>query len=361
MITKRFLFIVMLVLLVAGVTLPLACAKPSQAPAPTPAPAPPKVEYHWKYASPNVDGTPSTNYGLKLAELLDQKSGGQIKLEVYPFGTLGEDADIIQLLMDGGIEFEWIATAFLTSQIPELNVLLLNYLMPEDERTTLEALNGGEFFKLARSLYREKGMELLGFTSIGWLWMTSNKQPIKKMDDLKGQKIRVMPSPIIVESYKAYGANPTPLPFGEVYSGLQLGLIDGQENPIGTIYPMKFHEVLKYLTDARHLIFIQSNTVNLKFIESLPKDIRDIVYEASREAQDYTQEWTFKYNEETKALMLKEKPELELYELPPEEIEKFREAVLPVREVFLQKDVGGDRAKEVLDALIRDAEKARAK
>lgn len=312
--------------------------------------------YQWRLGANEAEGDFGCEYGHKLAEFLDELSDGRMKLQVFPVGTLGDCADVIELTMTGELEFCPACASWISGFIPETNVYSLPYLLPSDWEQLVAAMNEGESFKLFKDIYTKKGLELFGWTTYGWKWWSANK-PLRTLDDFKNFKMRVMSAPILVETYKAWGANPTPMPFGEVYSSLQLGLIEGQENPLVTIYAMRFHEVQDYLMNAFHAPFIHSTVANKKFIESLPEADRQIVYKAEKMARDWAVfEWAININQECLEKMLEEKPNLTFFELTPEEQEPFKELGIPVREVYLKKEVGGQRAQEVLDAVLHDIE-----
>lgn len=312
--------------------------------------------YQWRLGANEVEGDFGCEYGHKLAEFLNELSDGRMKLQVFPVGTIGGCADVIELTMTGELEFCPACGSWISGFIPEASVYGLPYLLPSDWKLLIAAMNEGESFKLFKEIYAEKGLELLGWTSYGWKWWSANKS-LKTLDDFKNLKMRVMASPILVETYKAWGANPSPMPFGEVYSGLQLGLIEGQENPLVTIYAMRFYEVQDYLMNCFHSPFVHSTVANREFIESLPEADRQIVYKAEKMARDWAvYEWAVDINQECLSKMLEEKPKLTFFELTPEEQEPFKELSIPIREVYLRKEVGGKRSQEVLDAVIRDVE-----
>ena len=312
--------------------------------------------YQWRLGANEVEGDFGCEYGHKLAEFLDELSDGRMKLQVFPIGTLGDCADVIELTITGELEFCPACAAWISGFIPETNVYSLPYLLPSNWETLIKVMNEVDSFKVFNEIYAEKGLELFGWTSYGWKWMSANK-PLKTLDDLKNFNMRVMSAPILVATYEAWGANPTPLAFGEVYSGLQLGLIEGQENPLVTIYSMRFHEVQDYLMNPFHSPFIHSPVANKKFMESLPEADRQIVYKAEEMARDWAvYEWQKDINEECLDKMLKEKPTLTTFELTPEEQEPFKELAIPIKEIYLKESVGGKRAQEVMDAILRDVE-----
>ena len=168
--------------------------------------------------------------------------------------------------------------------------------------------------------------------------------------------MRVMTSPILVEAYRAYGANPTPLPYGEVYSGLQLKMIDGQVNPVFAIEEMSFYEVTDYLIFARQAQFVTSVVANPAFFDALPEAQRQWVREVIGELNDFIFDVQEQYNQERLETIKKNKPDIEILQLTAEERDAFREASLPVRETFVE--MVGPEGKELLDTLTREIEVA---
>jgi TRAP-type C4-dicarboxylate transport system substrate-binding protein len=191
----------------------------------------------------------------------------------------------------------------------------------------------------------------------GWQWVSSNKK-ITSLADIKGQKLRVMSSKLLVEDYKAYGAVPTPMDYGEVYSGLQMGLIDGQVNPLFAIYSMKFFEVQKYVTQLKSEPFLGIPTVNKEFFDSLPQNVQDEMKRFWVDAIIPAGNWIMERNASDKEKMLAAKPDLEFNELDDDAIAEFKAAAETVYPKFTE--IGGDGADEILEALLADIEAAKA-
>jgi TRAP-type C4-dicarboxylate transport system substrate-binding protein len=166
--------------------------------------------------------------------------------------------------------------------------------------------------------------------------------------------MRTMSSKLLVESYAAYGANPTPSPFAEVYSSLQLKMVDGQENPLAVIYDMKFYEVQDYLIFAYTSPFFLTMISNKTFIDKLPADMQKIVREAADEIIPYAFEWQEKFNKSRLDKMVQSKKELKVVYLTSEQIAMFKEISQKTHQIFL--DIGGEDAKQILDALMTDIE-----
>jgi TRAP-type C4-dicarboxylate transport system substrate-binding protein len=196
---------------------------------------------------------------------------------------------------------------------------------------------------------------MLSIIPEGWqVWTT--KKEVRTPEDFDGMKFRVMTSPMLVEAYKAYGANPTPMPYSEIYSGLQLKMIEGQVQPYFASQEMKFYEVTDYLISAKQLMFISTVVANNTFYEALPADIQKIVDESIAGATEFIFDYEQEFNEKRKQMMLEAKPSLKAIELTDEEKAAFAEKAKSVVDVYLR--IGGEGAQEVLDAVRADIQKA---
>ena len=182
---------------------------------------------------------------------------------------------------------------------------------------------------------------------------TSSK-PVNAPDKWKGLKMRTMPSPMIVASYEAYGANPTPVPYMEVYSGLQLGMIEGQENPISAIEEMKFCEVQDYLTLGGSSLYVTTTSVNPDFFNGLPEDIQQMILDTVEELRDFSFEAQAELNGGALEKIKEATPDVEIVELTEEERAAFKEASRPAYEKYVEM-VGAD-GEEILNLLMKEVE-----
>jgi TRAP-type C4-dicarboxylate transport system substrate-binding protein len=169
--------------------------------------------------------------------------------------------------------------------------------------------------------------------------------------------MRVMTSPILVEAYKAYGANPTPLPFSEVYSSLQLNMIEGQENPYATIQEMKFYEVTDYMITAKHRMYVISMSSNASFFNSLPSEIQKMVLESVSESLDYYYTFENDFNSKRLQQIMQDKPSYKHITLTPEEIAVFKEKSKGAKDVYVE--MVGPTGAEVLKAIETDIQNAK--
>ena len=309
------------------------------------------AEYTWKLGHEELPGGFMDAVAQEFAKLLSQKSNGKIKLDVYPSGTLGTSEDLVELTQQKAIQFNFADAGHLGTQIPQIQAMLLHYIFPSSMDATMKILRDGSFHKVLDPMFREKKLEPLCYLSEGWQVWSTNKL-IRKPDDFKGFKMRTMSAKLIVENYAAYGANPTPVPFAEVYSALQLHMVDGQENPIFAIADMKFHEVQDYLIWGYTSPFILTLVSNEDFYKGLPEDIRKIVKDAAVECIPFGFKWQEEFNKSRLDEITKSKPAIKVVHLTSDEIAAFKEKAKPVRDVYLQ--IGGEGAKDVLDALEKD-------
>ena len=315
-------------------------------------------KYSWKLAHEELTDGFMDSVGKEFGRLLAEKSNGQIELHIFPAGTLGTSEDLVELTQANAIQFNFADAGHLGSQIPEIQALLLQYIFPKDLNVVLEVLKTGKFRDLMDPKFRGKNLEPLCYLTEGWQVWTTNKE-IRKPADFKGFKMRTMTSKLIVENYKAFGSNPTPTPYSEVYSALQLKMVDGQENPLNCIDDMKFYEVQDYLIFAYTNPFVLTLIANQDFFKGLPADIQKIVAEASQEVIQYSFDWQKKFNQEKLEAMTKKQPALKVVYLSEAEIDAFKPQAYPVRDTYFQ--MAGADGKAILDALENDIKNTVAK
>ena len=311
-----------------------------------------------KLASEEIEGDFMTVWAKKFADHMREWSDGKIDIEVYPYGTLGATGDINELCQLGVVEFVFSDYAWISSFVPQAQVLALNYIFPTEKvpQTLDWMMENGEFYPLLVQAFENNGLVPMAVMFEGWQWLTTNEK-IEKLSDMKGLKIRVMSSKLLVEDYKAYGASPTPMDYGEVYSGLQMGLIDGQVNPLFAIYSMKFYEVQDYCTQLRNEPFLGIPTANQDFFESLPENAQQEMLNFWQNSILEAGEWITARNQSDKEKMKQAKPELEFNYLDDEAIAEFEKQAETVYPKF--KKIGGQGSDEILEALLKDIDNAK--
>ncbi len=311
-----------------------------------------------KLASEEIEGDFMTVWAKKFSEHMKKWSDGKIDITVYPYGTLGTTGDINELAQMGVVQFVFSDYAWISSFVPQAQVLTLNYLFPTEKVPEIIdwMVRKGEFMPLLEKAFRKNDLVPLSIMFEGWQWMSSKKE-IKSLDDVKGLKLRLMSSKLLVEGYKAYGAAPTPMSYGEVYSGLQMGLIDAQVNPLFAIYSMKFYEVQDYLTQMKSEPFLGIPTVNQEFFDGLTKEAQQEMRKFWIDAIIPAGKWITERNASDAEKMKKAKPSLKFNVLDDTTIATFKAKAETVYPQYTQ--IGGEGSQEILDALLIDIEKAK--
>jgi len=287
----------------------------------------------------------------KFADLVAQKSGGKLKVDVFPGGSLGGDLQTISALRGGTVDATVLATSTLVGTVKEFGIFDLPFLFNSDAEAM--AVVDGAFGQRVNRLLSEKGLIGLGYWGGGFRHLTNNKRPVTKPEDVKGLKIRVLQNPIYIDLWNRLGANAVPMPFPELYSALEQGAVDGQENPTATIISSKLNEVQKYLSLTQHVYFVSSLIFSKPTWDKLNDEERQIVQQAAAEAQA---KWRKEVIEEDKTITEQLKQVMAVNEISKEELARLREAARPVVE---KHSAAADpvAAKELMEAL----EKARGK
>jgi tripartite ATP-independent transporter DctP family solute receptor len=210
---------------------------------------------------------------------VEKHSKGQIIVELYPNGQLGGDRQAIEAVGLGTINMTIPAVAVLSGFEPRFQVFDLPFLF-NSKKEAYKALDGALGTKL-NALLPPLGLKNLAYAENGFRMITNNKGPVTKPADLAGLKIRTMENPIHIATFRALGANPTPMSFGELYTALQQKTVDAQENPIPLIYTSKFYEVQKYCSLSGHVYAATALLVNDKWFNSLPKDLQKVLQDAA--------------------------------------------------------------------------------
>ncbi|MCS6811663.1 MAG: TRAP transporter substrate-binding protein [Tepidimonas sp.] len=279
-----------------------------------------------KFANQNAKGHPIVQGMDKFAELVEQKSGGRLKVQVFAGGALGSDQANVSALQGGTLEMAAMNSGIFASVVKEFAVYDFPFMFasPREADVVLD----GPFGRQLHAKLEEKGLVGLAYYELGFRHITNNRRPIQRVEDIAGLKLRVIPNPINVDWVSALGANPTPLPFPELYAALEQRAVDGQENPLATIWGAKFYEVQKYLTLTYHQYNPQSVVVSKKFWDSLSAEDRRILQEAAVESARFQREQARSAVAGT--LDNLKKAGMQVTELPAAEVAKMRERMKPV-------------------------------
>ena len=306
----------------------------------------------WRYAFEEALDEVQGQFAQKFKEEIEANSDHTVQL--FPFGTLGESADIMEQAQSGILQFVNQSPGFTGALIPEAQVFFVPYLLPQDEDKLVEFFRTSKTInELFPPLYEEQGLELLVMYPEGEVMMTT-QEPVTSPEDLNEVKVRVMTNPLLVESYKAFGATPTPLPWGEVYGALQTGIIQGQENPAFFIESTKMYEVTDHITRIGHNNFTTALMANLDFYEGLSEEEQSLIQDAVDVAFDFIVDYQEGLTEESLAKIKEAKPSITITTLSEEERQPFIETADEVEQEFLE--IGGDQAQEILDQMKADLE-----
>ncbi len=281
----------------------------------------------------------------KFSELVKEKSGGKITVQLFPGGALGGDVQTIAAVRGGTIEATNLSAGLLVSVVKEFGLFDLPFLFQNDDEA--RAVVDGAFGKRLNDALAQNDLVGLGYWGVGFRHLTNNKHPVTKLEDVAGLKIRVLQSPIYVDMWNAMGANAVAMPFPEVYGALEQGTVDGQENPYATVASNKLYEVQKYLSETQHIYFVAALIFSKSVWDQLNDDERAILQEAAKEARDI---WWAEAIKEREALAAKLKEHMTINPVAPQELARFRTAVQPVVDKYVSQ-ANPDAAKELFEAI----------
>ena len=279
----------------------------------------------------------------RFAELLAEKTGGKLKGEVFPGGQLGQETEVISNVQMGSIEATFIGHDPLAQFAPETTLLSQPYLFRDHAQAL--ALLKGDLGKAFGEGLRKKGLRVLAWGDNGARVYTNSKRAISKPEDLKGLKIRSPQSPVNLAVTGAFGGIPVAMPYGEVYTALQQGTIDGQENAVINIYPARLYEVQKHMAMTNHLLSFTVLVMNDRLFSSLPAEQQKAVQEAATEAVDHQSRHAAQQAED-----LTKKMEAQGVQVTRPDLAAFREAALPIHQQYIGKNFSKDLYEMVRNA-----------
>lgn len=216
------------------------------------------------------DGAGGTQEALGKAFVaaLEEQSGGEMTAQLFLNGQLGDEQDTVTALATGTLDFSILAINNLTPFSPSVGTLTLPYVILSQEDA--ETITQGEVGqRMVEQTIEDAGVRIVGWGYSGFRVLTNSRRPVETVADLQGLQIRTPRNEIMIETYKAWGINPTPMAWSETFAALQQGVVHGQDNPYMTIYAMKFDEVQSYITNIRYVFSIEPLIVSEALFESL--------------------------------------------------------------------------------------------
>ena len=280
----------------------------------------------------------------EYAKRANEALRGKAEVKVFPSSQLGTDEQMLKGVRAGQLEM-FVPSTVMSTVEPKYGVFEMPYLIRDWHHIRKVAANA----EIKRALFEplpSKGVRVLAFWENGFRHITNNTRPIMKPEDLRGIKLRVPSGIWRVKMFKLYGANPTPLAYAEVYSALQSGVMDGQENPFPQIWSGRFHEVQKYLSLTGHVYSPAYPMVGEKWWQSIPADIRATLERVALE----TQEVAWREGERLdKELLAKLGATLKVNEADKK---AFLQASKPVYEEFAHEVPGGGELIKLFQSLM---------
>ncbi|MCF7935469.1 MAG: DctP family TRAP transporter solute-binding subunit [Synergistales bacterium] len=264
---------------------------------------------------------------------IEEGTDGNVKVELYPNAQLGGDRQAVESVSLGTLEMTMAIGSVLSAYDERAAVMDLPFLFTS--REAARAALDGDFGEKLNEIFVESNMYNLGWCENGFRNITNNRGPVNVPGDLEGLKIRTMENPYHVKAFKLYGANPTPMSFGELYTALQQGTVDAQENPISIIYAAKFYEVQDYCSLTQHIYGTVALYINKPFFDSLPEEYQKVVKDAAQATKE--RQRAVAYRQDTELIEKLEEEGMKVNEVSDEDKLKFREAAEPLYEQYREQ------------------------
>lgn len=305
-----------------------------------------------KISAVNAPGDIVTIGAQFLANEIQNRSGGRFVPKVYHSGVLsgGKGEAEIEMCQQGSIEIHITSTAYLANLVPKTSVVSLPFLFRDIDQVVALVKSKSPVLDSINLELNRKYLHVIAWWPRGFRQLTNSRQPVRRIEDLRGLKLRVMNNPLYADNMKAMQANPIPMSWGEVYNGLQLKTIDGQENAEDVIYRSKLFEAQKYMTIWDYSVDLEVVLVNLAWWRSLSGEERKLIQEVADASVDLEEDLLRSNTRELRKKITAEG--MEIYYLKPGEKIIFRKAVTPVWEKYEQ--IFG---KSFLDTFLAELEK----
>ena len=306
-------------------------------------------QYSLKIGHESAPGSMMDHMAKTFKEYVEKESKGAIAVSIFPSNQIGDPFTVLQGMQAGVIEMGILNGGSIATVLKEFSMFSIPELLPKDIETNRKLFAPGTPFINTLVMNSERtGIKFLGIYLEPFFQVTANRK-ITTPEDFKGLKIRTMNSPIIFATYKALGANPTPVPFSEVYSGLQTNMIDAQENPLDIIFEMSYFEVQQYLIETNHSAVVNMLYISRPIFDSMPENLQEIVINGGRVAQDDMFDYVSQLAETSRKKLL-ETGKIELMPASEEIVDAYKQASAEAKGAFLGL-VGEEEGNKLLDAL----------
>ncbi len=310
---------------------------------------------NWRYAMEEALTDPQGMYALKFKEVIEANSDHTV--QIFPIGSLGESADAMEQAQAGLLQFIDQSPGFTGAMIPEAEAFLVPYVQPTDPQEVRKFFKEGVAVnEMFHDSYREQGLELLAMFPEGEMVVTTMEE-FRTPEDMEGMKIRTMTSPLLLETYKAFGASPIAMPWGELIGALKTNMVDGQENPTVWIEAYDLDNLTKVMTYTGHGQYTTAVMANAEFYDGLSDEDKALVQKASQEALDYILDVAVELDAIGLKKIQESNPDYKIVRLTEEEREAFKERAALVEAAFIER--AGPRGEAILEQMKKDLEAAR--
>jgi len=250
----------------------------------------------------NTNPDDPQNVGVNaFKDMVEEQSEGAITVQIYPAGQLGDARTIVEGIQLGTIEMADVENGPMGGFVPEAMLWDLPFIFRDIGHA--HAVLDGEIGKSVQEKYTDVGIRHLAYNDGGFRYFTNDQRPINSMEDLEGLKIRVMESQVMVDTINAFGASAVPMSFGELYTALQQGVVDGQENPMNLIYSQRFYEVQGYLSLSGHFYYPRQYIASEAWWQSLDEEHQMIIHQAAVEASSIQRNALVDYEVEMQSVL----------------------------------------------------------
>lgn len=300
-----------------------------------------------RLANPMATGDNITLGYDKLTELVEEKSGGTMRIDHYANAVLGSDRATTEAVQEGTLDIASCSSPNFSGFIPEFGAFDLPYITDKKYQQNLyDAIDYGELGKYYDKLCEEKGLKLLMYTEYGYRNFAMADKPIHNVDDMKNLKIRTTDSKVEVGVVRALHAQAMPVAWGETYTALSQGTIDGEGNTWSLLLSAHHNEALKYGIESRHNYSMHILVMGLDRWNKLSKEQQDILQEACHEALTWQRSIAFKNEEKNKQTMID--AGTDIYDPTDEELQGFKDAIRPVWDQFIGKTIPQEAVDMIL-------------
>ena len=228
------------------------------------------------FADHNAIGSILNKNALLFKETLEEETNGRVEVRYFPASQMGNERENIEAVQLGTTEMCYADPPYLSNLVPEFSVLGLPYIFRDFEHVEA-AMDGEVGDALEEKLLEEEGLKILGWYHVGFRDMMTVDTPVREMADFEGMKFRSPEVPVFVKMFRAIGATPTPIPWGDVYTAMRTNLVDGMETTPEAMVSVKLYEVAEYVIHTNHMNTAMTIIVNEDFYNDLPQDIKDAI------------------------------------------------------------------------------------